>query len=800
MIHDFTHAIRALTARRGFTAAAVATLALGIGANTAIFTVVYAVLLKPLPYAAPDRLVRITEGRPGISLNVSYPNFLDWRARNHVFDDLAIFNTFNRVVLPTAEGASVIVPGGTTEARLFTVMGISAARGRVFTDAEQQPSTPIVAVISDRLWRTRYGGDPSVIGRAVRMDEDQVTIAGVMPPEVRPFDVDIWFPMRQLSPMQLDRGNHPGFAVVARLRDGIDLAAAQRDMSAIAASLAREYPASNRDMGVFLRPLLDSVAGRARPMILLVAAAAGVLLLIACANVAHLLVARGLRRARETSIRAALGASRWRLLRLFFAEGLTLGIAGATAGLLLAAWSVRALRGVPGLALPRAGEIAIDPFVVGFAALLAVVTSVLFALAPSLHASKADLMDVLRQSGSGAGARTGGVRLRSVLVGGEVALLVVLLAAALLMQRSLARLAAVDPGFHADGLLAVPLVQPQSRYGDPDVLRSFERTLAESVGASAAVDGTALAWPFAYGGDFSWSPNINLPERPFEPGREPPAQASAVTPAYFATLGIPLIRGRLFGPQDRAGGTPVIVNQTFASRFFSGEDPIGKRVSALQIPEMQEMPIVGVVGDTRRGGMLRGFTPEIYIPYDRFPQSSPTLVVRATAGDPLRLASDIAARVGGIDRTIAVRSPRRVSDELASSYGDRRAMSWLLSVFAMLALGLTLVGIGSIVSFTVAQRTAEIGIRMALGADRGGVVRLVVFGALGPVAAGAAAGFAALGPLSRLLQSYLFGVSAFDPAALAGTCAVLLTGAAAAAYLPARQAAGIDPLMAMRRE
>ena len=481
MLGDIRYAFRTLAASTGFTIAAILTLALGIGANTAIFTVVYGVLLKPLPYGDPDRLVRISETRRGGAWNVSYPNYLDWRERNHVFEDMAIFNTYGRVIIPGEGIAGETFPSGTCETNMLALMGVPAAQGRLFASDEKDAAKPAVAVISDGVWRRRFGSNPAIVGRAVRMDEVQVVVVGVMPPGIRPFDVDVWFPHRPslMSAMQMDRANHPGFGVVARLRPGVDPDAAQREMSNIASALEREYPASNHDMGVLVKPMIDAVAGGIRPTLRLLMGAVGVLLLIACANVANLLLARGLRRERETSIRSALGASRSRLVRLFLIEGLALGLGGALSGLLLAGWGVRLLRGVPGLTLPRSAEVAIDPHVLAFAAALAIATAVLFALAPAVHLSRVDLMRVLRQAGTGDGAGVKSTRLRSALVAVEVALLVVLLACATLMQRSLANLASVNAGFDADRILSVPLQQLQSRFAsDTAILRFSDRLLA----------------------------------------------------------------------------------------------------------------------------------------------------------------------------------------------------------------------------------------------------------------------------------------------------------------------------------
>ena len=799
MIGDLRHALRTLAAAPGFTAAAVLTLALGIGANTAIFTAIYGVLLKPLPYHEPDRLVRISETRRGGAWNVAVPNYVDWRARNHVFGAMAIFNTFNQVILSVPGTPASVLAAGTSEVTLFGLMGVRAAHGRVFVDSEQEPGA-LVAVLSDDAWRRHFGGDPAIVGQPVRLDDDPVTVVGILPPGVRPFDVDVWFPHRpkQLSAMQLDRANHPGFGVVARLRDGVSAEQAQREMSTIAESLAREYPASNTEMGVRVMPMLESVAGAIRPTLRLLMGAVAVLLLIACANVANLLLAKGLRRERETSIRSALGASRFRLVRLFFAEGLMLGLAAAASGLLLAGWGVRLLRGMSELGLPRTADVSINPQVLAFTALLAAATAVLFALAPALQLSRADLMRVLRQGGTGEASSRRSARLRSALVTVEVALLIVLLTAAALMQRSLTRLAAVDLGFEADKVISVPLRQLRTRYTDDKSIVSFADALLESARAQSGAAGAALAWPFDYTG-FTWAPSVNFPERPHPAGKEPMAQTAAVTPGYFAVMGIPILRGRDFGVGERPGAPlSLIVNQTFASRFFPGDDPIGKRVDAMRIPEMQNMTIVGVVGDTRRGGTLMGYTPEMYIPFAQFPQSGGTLVVRGAVADPLVLSNDLKARVSAIDPATATGTVRRLSDAMARTYGDRRALSWLLAAFAALALGLTILGIGSVVSFTVAQRIPEIGVRIALGANRADVVRLIVTNALYPVTVGVGLGLVVLVPLSRAYRAYLFGVSPADPASLAAAIAVLMIAAVAAAYVPARRASGVDPLTALR--
>jgi putative ABC transport system permease protein len=800
MISDVRYAVRTLVIHPWFALAAALTLALGIGANTAIFAVLYGVLLKPLPYAHPDLLMVVGETRRGLPWNVAYPNYLDWQARNHVFGQLAIFNTVGSVVVTGDAGE--IYPSGSADVALFPLMGIVPRIGRVFTAGESDPHAASVAVISDEMWRRHFGGDPDVAGRSLPIYGSETTVIGVLPPGVRPFNVDVWFPFRPalLSEMQLDRDNHPGFHVVARLKDGVDVEQAQREMSAIAASLAIEYPSSNREMGVSVRPMLETVAGGVRPTVRALAAGVAVLLLIACANVANLLLAKGLRRERETSIRSALGAGRSRLIRLFLAEGLALGVAGGAGGLLLAGWCVRLLRSVPGLALPRSADVAIDPHVLGFAAALAIGTAALFALAPALQLSRVDVMRVLRQAGGGEPVSPPGTRLRSAILAAEVALLAVLLVGAALMQRTLQQLASVDLGIDAHRVLVVPM-QPAQRRSDETSLVFVERLLA-AVTARGGVDAAAVSWPFDYTGG-GWAPNIDLDELPFEPGHRPPVASAAVSDDYFRTMGIPILRGRGFGPDDRPGGRmALVVNQTFVKRFLPGEDPIGKHVSPVGYDAgMQHIAIVGVVGDTRRGGVLRDAVPEMYVSYKQFAVDDPTLIVRAApATDPFVLGPGVRAAVAATDPTVATGALRRLDDALARSYGDRRSLSWLLSTFACLALGLAIIGIASVVSFMVAQRTAEIGVRLALGADRGSVIWLIVRDAMRPVIAGLAGGALALVPATRALRASLYGVSPADPGALGVAAALIAFSAFAAAYVPARRAAAIDPLVAIRTE
>jgi putative ABC transport system permease protein len=639
-MNDLLYAFRTLRRAPGFTATATLTLALGIGANTAIFSMINAVLLKPLPYRDASRLVRLNEGRPGFELNVSYPNFLDWRARTRVFEDMAVYNPYGRAIV-SGNGRAEAVPASTAESRLFTLLGIQPAHGRLFSPDEEKRGGPAVVLLSHGLWLRRFGGSTTVVGQPITVSGSPMTVVGVLPPEFRIGTTELWYPLEQgIGPMQLERGNHPGFQVLARLREGVDVERAQREMSAIAADLERQYPATNHQMGVFVRPLLDSMISRVRPMLLLLGGAVAFLLLIACANVANVLLARGLRRERETAVRSALGASRLRIVRLFLTESLAVAAVGGTAGVLLAAWIVRALRTLPAFAMPRASDISVDATVLSYAVGLTILTSVIFGLAPALQLSRLQLTNALRQAGASAVASGHGRVLRAGLVTVEVALSLMLLVGAGLMLRTLAQLAAVNPGYVPEGLVTVNTQYPRSPLPNGEAGRQFAQfadRLVDDLRRSPGISAAAVAWPLDLVGP-SWAPFANFPDRPFPAGQEPAVQMASVSPSYFETMRIPLRTGRLFGAQDR-GGAPVVavINEEVVSRFLPEGDPVGRRMSLVGIPELQDVEIVGVVGNTLRGTMAS-------IPFTRLIQG---FLFQVTPTDPLTLAAGAVMLVVG---------------------------------------------------------------------------------------------------------------------------------------------------------
>jgi predicted permease len=798
MLRDLTYAFRALRLAPGFTLLAALTLALGIGANTAIFSLTRAVLLQPFPFEQPDRLARITETRRGAFLNVSYPNFLDWRARSRAFESMAICLPLGGAVMTSDERAEV-VPTGRTEGRLFSVLGVPIALGRTFAPDEEVKGAPRVAVISDSLWRRKFSADPAIVGRSITLDGQGVTVVGVLPASFQLYPIDAWFPLVPLlNANQRDRGNHPGFAAYGRLHPTASFETAQQELSAVAADLERQHPATNAQVGVTVRPLVDSLVGNARSTLILLSSAVALVLLVACANVANVLLARGLHRARETSVRAALGATRARLVRLFLVEGLLLAAAGSALGVLIAAWSVRAMRGIPGLGLPRMADATVDVTAIAFAAALSLCTVLLFAAVPAFQLSRTDLMQRLRHAGAAGGSRSSG-RLRAVLLGAEVALSVLLLAGAAMMIRTIERIASVDVGFDAERLMSMGVIHSPDRYNEDAALVRFANRILEEIGAIPGVENTAVAFPLSIVGA-SWTPSIGVVGREYQRGEEPAPTTTAVTDTYFATMGIPLRRGRLFGRGAvSASLVPVVVSETFVNQILGGVAPIGLTLTS-RIPQMARMEIIGVVGDTRRGTLLTTATPELYVPYDIVPVSDPTIVVRAASGDPLQLARAVDARVAAIDPGIPSVVPRRVADAIGSAYRDRRTLAMLLSIFAGVALVLTAVGITGVVSFMVARRTQEIGVRIALGASAGAVVGVVMRSVLLPVSLGLAAGGLSVIPASRLLRSFLHQIAPYDPVSLVAAAFALLCAAAIAAYLPARRATRIDPLLALRAE
>jgi putative ABC transport system permease protein len=794
MLADLRFSLRALLKNPAFAFVAVLTIALGIGVNSAMFSVVHGVLLKPLPYRDASRIVWLQEGRHGFTLNISFANFMDWRARNRVFEDMVIFNTLSYATLYSKDGAEVL-PAARTEAKLFAFLGLAPMLGRTFAPDEDN-----AVVISNRLWQRRFGGDPALLGRGITLNGQSYTVIGILPPDMRLENRDVWFHMVPgwFSPVQLDRGNHPGFHAMARLKTGVTLEQARSALNAIAKDLEKQYPATNFRMGVMLNRILDVTVGSVRPVLLMLLGAVSFVLLIACANVANLMLGRALGRGSEIAVRAALGAGRGRLLRLFVAESLLLAAVGGAAGIALASWAMDGLKIVGARALPRISDIRLDAPVVAYTAGITLLTALLFSLAPALQASRANLLDALKQGGR-SGTAAGRQGLRWGLIAAEVALSVVLLTGARLMIRTLANLAHVDPGFRPEHLLALNLQQPGGRYSTQAAFDAFNESLTARLRQLPGVQSVARSWPFDLV-SFSVTPHIRFVDKPVPAGQEPSVQLSIVSPDYFQAMGIAIRAGRVFSSRDRKG-TPLVavVNEQFAKRFYPRENPLGKRVSLVGWDLPGEIEIAGVAANTLRAGLVGAAAPELYVSDGQLAYPGATLLVR-TAGDPMPLANAIRAAVTAVDPQVVPETPVRIEDALWNTVANRRFTRYQLLLFATLALLLATAGIYGVVSYSITQRTQEFGIRMALGAAQIDVIGLVLRKMAVPVAIGMLAGLLASIALTRYLGSQLYGVKAFDPLTLAGVAGMLALAALAGCWAPARRAGRLDPLTALRAE
>jgi putative ABC transport system permease protein len=801
LLQDLRFGLRVLARSPATSLVAVLALALGIGANTAIFSLVEAVLLKPLPYGDADRLVQVWEDASFIGFGHNTPapaNFYSWKEQNQVFSDMAASR--NRAVTLSGDGDPEAVEGRAVTGNLFAVLGARPLLGRAFGDADDRPDAPPVAILSYRLWQRRYGGDPGVVGRSIAVDGRAHTVVGVMP---RAFaytlrDHDIWVPIAFTPEQAAARQSHY-LQVVARLRPGVTLARARADMAQIAARLARAYPESNERVGATVIPLRDEIVGDLRPALLVLLAAVGCVLLIACANIANILLSRAVARRREIAVRLALGARRGRVVRQLLTESVLLAVAGGALGLALAAWSFDFL----GRLVPRGSggaALALDGRVLVFTAAVAVVTGVVFGLAPALSVSRQDLAAQLK-SGGRAGADLSTGRLRGALVVAEVALAFTLLTAAGLILQAFVRVRGLDPGFRPEHVLTARTLLPSPRYDDPARRLAFYDGVLERVRLlPGVVSAGYTTWlPLTNRGGTSGFTIEGRP--PPAPGEVTDANFREVTPDYLGTMGIALRAGRLIDARDVAGAPPVVVvNEAFTRQFFPGDEALGRRIR--RGDGAPWTTIVGVVADVRQMGLERGARSEMYVPVaqladDIYPPRD--LAVRV-AGDPMALAEPLRKAVWQVDPQQPVAHVRPMTALLDEEVASRGVQASLLGAFALLALVLAALGLYGVLSYAVAQRRREIGIRMALGAPARAVVRMVVGHGLRLVAIGLALGVALALAATRALAALLYGVSATDPATYAGVAAALAVVAAAASWLPARQAARLDPSITLQAE
>jgi len=799
VLQDARYAFRTLRRSPGFTLTAALTLALGIGANTAIFSVVNAAMLQRLPFEAPDRLVMVWERSPGGDrTNVANPlNFLDWRDRNHSFERIAAFVETGASLTGDGEPEQIdrlVVTDG-----FFELLGVKPILGRWFTTREDQPDGEPVVIISAELWRRRYGGDAKVLGRKILVNQKPQSIVGVMPagfrfPQTR---ADLWQPFGLSRAKANNEGRY--LSTLARLRPGASIASAQADMTVLASQLEIEHPGLDRKWGATVISLREQTVGDMRTPLLVLLGAVGLVLMIACANVANLMLMRSAGRSREVAIRGALGAGAWRIARQLLVESLLVGMLGGAAGLLIGIWAVRVLTA----ALPDTivystiKQIRIDTTVLVFTTAASVLTGILFGLAPAWKAARNDLQQALREAGRGiAGNRS---LLRSSLVVAEVALSMILLVGAGLLIRSFARLASVPPGFEARHVLSMQLSE-NGLFRDDRSMLDFNSEMLERVRRVPGVEaaGTSHFLPL---GRIIPATGFWRADRPRpNSGEEAITEVLCVMPGYFAALTIPIERGRVFTERDRSGAPfAVVVNAALARQTFPGEDALGKKLYIEWGRPDDTYEIVGVVGDVRQQSLDKAAAPGLYLATLQAP-TTPVYLVARTLGDPKQLVRAIQAEIHAMNRAVPISEVRTMDQYVNDSVSAPRFDAILLGGFAALAVLLAAVGIFGVISYGVAQRTQEIGVRRALGADTAGVMRLVLAQGLGLAVTGVGVGLAGALALSRILRAMLFGITPTDTLTFASVAGGLLAVALMASYLPARRAARIDPMRALRYE
>ena len=792
-------ALRSLRRAPAFTVAAVATLALGIGANTAIFSVVSGVLLDPLGYPEPDRLVvvwgrHVTIGRETASL----PDFLDWRSGARSFESLAAM-THTRFNL-TGAGEPEVVWGGVTTAGLLGAFGIVPSVGRGFRAEEERGAAPRVAMLGEGYWHRRFGGRADILGRPILLSGVPHTVVGIVPAALRlERPVEVW------TPLVTDSTGHRRsdfLTVFGRLQPDVTPERAQEEMTTIARRLEVQYPETNAGWSAEVVSLREQMVGEVRPALLVFMGAVGLVLLIACANVANLMLARVSGRTREMTVRAALGASRARLAGELLLESALIGLLGGGLGLVLAIWGIEAVRSLQPGAIPRIEEIGLDLRVVGFAAALSLLSGLAFGLVPAWRMAGSDLREGLTEGGRGVAGKAGIHRARSALVIAEVALAFVLLAGAALLLRSFERLLRVDPGFAADHVLTTRVTLPRVKYTEEAGRLAFAERLLADAASQPGVRSAAVVSDAPLGDS---PPYLSFEIRGGEAPRDGSVQDAAVfwtSPEYFETLRIPLVEGRFYDATDRIGGDPVVVvNQTMARRFWSGRRTLGARITLDDPadPEARWMTVVGIAGDVRHDRLADQAYPQIYLPFTQTPTRSMVLAARVE-GDPAALVPAIRRSLAAIDPDLALTDIGSLEERKAASLARPRVNAAVLGAFALSALVLAAVGIYGVVAYGVVQRTRELGIRMALGAGGGSLLRMVIRQGMTPVLAGMAVGLAGALVGGRALRSLLFGVESGDLATLVAVTGFLATVALAAIYLPARRAARSDPMAALRNE
>ena len=795
---DLRYGFRVLLKKPGFTLIAVITLAIGIGANTAIFSVVNAVLLRPLPYPESDQLAWVWADNRGEGISediASWPNFVDWRAQNRVFEGMA--GVRDQKFNLTRAGEPEELRGASVSANFFELMRSSVARGRGFSADEEQQGSDLVVVIGHHLWQRRFGGDPNIVGQRLSLDGQSYNIIGVMPPGFQfPNKSELWKPL--VADAQV-RGNRGIFwlPVIGRLKPGVTRAQAQAEMDGIARRLEQQYPDANRGIGVNVVPMHEQLIVKIRPALLVLLGAVVCVLLIASANVASLLLARGAARQKEIAIRAALGAGRWRVAQQLLMESSLLALLGGALGLLVARWGAGALVVLGPRDLPRAESIGIDSRVLLFTFGLSLVTGVVFGSFPALQASKLRLTEALKE-GSRSGVGLSDQRKLAALVIAEIALALLLLLGAGLLLKSSWRLQQVNPGFNSERALKLRLSLPQSKYREGAGVAMFYQRLIERLNALPGVLAVGVTSSVLMG-KVHPSSSFVVEGRPRPDGPPPELPIDSISPGYFQAMAMQIVQGRAFTGQDGIDGLPVaVVNETMARRSWPGEDPIGKRFT-FDDPglEARWLTVVGVVRDSKRQGLDMGVRIECFLPHMQRPIRAMEIVVRAK-DNPLTMAPTVREAVWSLDRDLPLSEIETLEQMLGEQVATRRFNLLLLSSFAMIALALAAVGIYSVMAYSVTRRTYEIGVRLALGAQKSDVLKLIVKQGMLLALIGLAIGLLAAFALTRLMEGLLFGASVTDPLTFALITLLLTFVAFLACWIPARRATKVDTMVALR--
>jgi len=801
LAQDLRQGLRLLRKSPGFTLSALAVLALGIGANSAIFSVVNAVLLRPLPYPHPERLVRVwhtppAKAFPGLKwFSVSPANYFDWESQNHVFEKIAIqhFTSLNF----GGAGRPEAIPAAQVSREFFDVVGVPPELGRTFTPQENEPGAGHVVVLSHALWKSRFGGDPGVVGQEIRVDDQPYRIVGVMGPRIQTPDyATAWVPLAWDAKERAVRSNH-NCVVTARLKPGVDRAQAQAEMTVISERLARAYPEDDEGWGAVVVPLREDLIGDVRPVLLVLLGAVALVLLIACANITNLVLARTLDRGKEIAIRSALGASRGRLMRQLGTETLLLALAGGAVGLFLAGVAVPGITAFLGDQLPRSADVSLDGWVLGFTLAMSVVTGVLAGLVPAWRLTNAGVAESLKRGLGRTDAESGGGPARGALVAAEVALSLVLLIGAGILIRSLWLLGRVDPGFDPHGVSTVSVMLPKTKYAEPSRQVAFFRALLERVRALPGVEAAGGASSVPLSDTNNWP--VAIEGQPAAPvGQQPNVVGTIIAGDYLRALRIPLRRGRAFTPADGPDASRVVlVSESMARRFWPGQDPIGKRLTTAAYPE-KPLEVVGIVGDVKYNGLdSPDPAPAMYVSFVQIPTFGMDVAIRSRGAG---VAAAAVAAVQGLDPEQPVIQVSTMEQLLSSSIAPRRATMLLLAVFAGVALLLAAVGVYGVVAYAVRRRGREIGIRMALGAQVGDVLRMVMLQGMRPTLAGMTIGLVAALALGRVLSGFVYGVTTSDPPTIAVVALLLGIVALAACLVPARRATRVDPLRVLREE